>query len=439
MHRSTGFTALLLLLSISPACSKSPPSPPHDPPPPSALEVAAQVPAAPAIKLGQIMPYTGPASTYGNIGRLHAAYFEMINRNGGIRGRHIDLISLDDGYNPVRALAQVRTLVEEQQVLAIFSPVGTPSNVAIQKYLNDKHVPQLFVSTGASRWDDPQHFPWTLGFNPSYRLEGKTYAGHVLGTMPSAKIAVLFQDDDFGRDLLTGFREGLGDRADKLVIAQAAYQTSAPSVDAQVDALRKSGADTLLLITTPRFGIQAIRKVDELGWKPARYIANVSASVGTVLTQAGLEKAEGLLTVQYLKEPNDKRWVNDPGMREWRDFMQREFPQGDTRDGLNTYAYVAAQTLVHVLERCGDDLSPQNLMAQATSLRDYAPGLLLPGVKINTSSSDYEPFDTLQLSRFDGTTWVMLDRETASAAEFTRTRDLPSRPPAGRARETARH
>ena len=437
MHRSIAFTALLLCLS--PACSKSPPSPPREPPPPSTPSAAAPAQAAPQIKLGQIMPYTGPASTYGNIGRLQAAYFEMINRKGGIGGRQIDLISLDDGYSPVRALEQVRTLVEEQKVLAIFSPVGTPSNVAIQQYLNDKQVPQLFVSTGASRWDDPRHFPWTIGFNPSYRLEGKTYAGHILGTAPAAKVAVLSQDDDFGRDLLAGFREGLGERADKLIVAQATYKTSDPSVEPQIEALQKSGADTLLLVTTPRFDIQAIRKADELGWKPARYIANVSASVGTVLTQAGLEKAEGLVTVQYLKEPNDKRWSNDPGMKEWRDFMQHEFPQGDTRDGLNTYAFVAAQTLVHVLERCGDDLSPQNVMAQATSLRDYAPGLLLPGVKINTSSTDYEPFDTLQLARFDGTTWVMLDHETASASELTRTRDVSfaSRPHAGRARETA--
>ncbi|MET0342312.1 MAG: ABC transporter substrate-binding protein [Polyangiales bacterium] len=391
--------------------------------------------ARPTLKLGQIMPYTGPASTYGNIGRLHAAYFEMVNEKGGVGGRAIDLVSLDDGYSPVRALAQVRTLVEIERVAAIFSPVGTPSNVAIQPYLHDVAVPQLFVSSGASRWDDPTHFPLTLGFNPSYRLEGKTYAGHILAEAPSAKIAVLYQDDDFGKDLLAGFREGLGPAAAKQLVATARYATSEIRIDHHVEALRQSGADTLVLITTPRFGIQAIRRADALDWKPTRYIANVSASIGTVLTQAGLERSEGLLTTQYLKDPTDKRWQDDPGMLAWRAFMRDHYPQGDTRDGLNVYAYVAAETLLHVLNRCEGDFSATNLMAQATALRDFAPGLLLPGVKINTSPTDYEPFDTLQLSRFDGVTWQLLDQETALLGTPA---GAVSRPTPGRARETAR-
>lgn len=440
MHRSIGFwSAGLLLLVTSPACSRSRSSAPHEtssspvvPAPPAAPPAEAVRP--PTLKLGQIMPYTGPAATYGNIGRLHAAYFEMINERGGIAGHQIDLVSLDDGYSPVRALEQVRTLVESEHVAAIFSPVGTPSNVAIQKYLNDAEVPQLFVSSGASRWDDPTRFPWTLGFNPSYRLEGKTYAGHILAEAPAAKIAVLYQDDDFGKDLLAGFREGLG-AAQKQLVATARYATSDVRIDAQVEALRQSGADTLVLVTTPRFAIQAIRRADALGWKPTRYIANVSASIGTVLTQAGLERSEGLVTVQYLKDPTDPRWQNDAGMQAWRAFMREHYPQGDTRDGLNVYAYVAAEALVHVLARCEGDFSPKNLLKQATSLRDFAPGLLLPGVKINTSPTDYEPFDTLQLSRFDGVTWQLLEQETALLLDDGA--GAVNRRPPGRARETA--
>lgn len=429
MHRGGFFVCALGFVSLSASCTKQRE---RDPPPIEPAPAVEAAPAAPEIKLGQVMPYTGPAATYGNIGRLQAAYFEMLNERGGIRGRQINLLSLDDGYQPARAVEQVKLLVEQEHVLAIFNPVGTPSNMAIQAYLNERRIPQLFVSTGASRWADHRRFPWTIGFNPSYRLEGRTYAEHILATRPRAKIAVLAQADDFGRDLRAGLDEGLAGKPAG-VVAEATYQTSDPSVDAQVAKLAASGADTIVLIVTPKFAIQAIRKIDALGWKPARYLANVSSSVGTVLTQAGLARSEGLRTVQYMKDPIDKRWANDPGMMEWRAFMRDHYPQGDTRDGLNAYAYVAAQTLVHVIERCGDDLSPTNLMAQAASLKDFAPGMLLPGIKINTSPTDYEPFDRLQLTHFDGDSW-MFDQRPAEDPQAAKR--LANRPLGRRARET---
>lgn len=427
----------LVTTSLAGACERSHerPAPPAVRPPSVAAAAAAPAPVAPTIKLGQVMPYSGPAATYGNIGRLQAAYFEMVNRRGGIRGRAIDLLSLDDGYDPPRALAQVKFLVEEQRVLAIFNPVGTASNIAIQPYLNANKVPQLFVSSGASRWADPLRFPWTIGFNPSYRLEGKTYAAHLLATKPRAKIGVLAQADDFGNDLRAGFREGLGDQVGRIVV-EATYQTSEPSVSAQITKLREAGADAVVLIATPKFAIQAIRQIDESGWRPVRYLANVSSSIGTVLTQAGLGRAEGLITVQYMKDPTDKRWADDPGMREWTAFMRDHYPQGDTRDGLNAYAYVAAQTLVKVLERCGDDFSPTNLMAQAASLHDFTPGLLLPGIRINTSPTDYEPFDALQLTHFDGNSWVF-DEPLVSPEAREEKQRMANRPLGRRGRETA--
>ena len=360
------------------------------------------------IKLGQVMPYSGPASAYGTIGRLESAYFAMLNRRGGVNGRKINLISLDDGYSPPRAVEQVRRLVEQDKVLAIFNPVGTPSNTAIRKYLNDRQVPQLFVSTGASKWNDPQNYPWTIGFNPSYRLEGRTYAEHILRTQPKAKVAVLYQADDFGKDLLAGLKDGFGDKAERMIVAEATYEVTDPTVDSQLVSLKESKADVVVLITTPKFGAQAIRKTDDLGWKATRYIANVSASVGSVLIPAGLDKAKGLISVEYYKDPNDPHWANDPAMKEWYAFMKNEYPAGDTKDGLNAFAYVVAQTLVHVLERCGDDLSPKNLMKQAALLKDFAPPMLLPGIKINTSPTDFATFDRLELARFDGQTWAQI-------------------------------
>jgi branched-chain amino acid transport system substrate-binding protein len=357
------------------------------------------------IVVGQTMPYSGPASAYGTIGKVEAAYFEKINKEGGVNGHRIRFISVDDGYSPPKAVEQVRKLVEQDDVLFIFQPLGTPSNVAIQPYLNLKKVPQLFAATGATRWGDPEHYPWTMGFNPTYQLEGSTYGKYIALHQPSAKIAVLYQNDDYGKDLLKGLKEGLGDRA-KNIVAEATYEVSDATVDSQIATLAGSGADTFVNVTTPKFGAQAIRKVHDIGWKPTQYLSNVSASVGSVLTPAGLEKSVGLMTVGYFKDPTDKQWDNDPAMKEWRAFMKDYVPGGSLTDGSNVYAYLAAETLVQVLKQCGEDLSRDNVMKQAANIKDFAPGLLLSGISLNTAPNDYFLFKKLQLVRFDGTTWV---------------------------------
>jgi branched-chain amino acid transport system substrate-binding protein len=357
------------------------------------------------IKIGQTMPYSGPASAYGTIGKVEVAYFQKINKEGGINGHPINLLSVDDGYSPPKAVEQVRKLVEQDQVLFIFQSLGTPSNAAIQPYLNTNKVPQLFVATGATRWGDPEHFPWTIGFNPSYQLEGNTYGKYIAAHQPGAKVAVLYQNDDFGKDLLKGLKEGLGDKA-KDVVAEATYEVSDTTIDSQIATLKASGADTFVNVTTPKFAAQAIRKVYDIGWKPTQYLSNVSASVGAVLTPAGLDKSIGLNTVGYIKDPTDKQWDDDPSMKEWRAFMKEYVPEGNLADGSNTYGYVAAQTLVQVLKQCDNDLSRANVMKQAANLKGFAPGLLLPGIKLETGPSDYFLFDQLQLVKFNGTTWT---------------------------------
>jgi branched-chain amino acid transport system substrate-binding protein len=401
-------TSLLLtgvLALTASACRKSESSEPAPTGTEQKLEAPKAEPASTTIKLGQIMPYSGPASAYGTIGKVHTAFFNKINKEGGINGRKVELISLDDSYSPPKAVEQVRKLVEQDHVLAIFNAVGTASNSAIEKYLNEKQIPQLFVASGATKWDDPTHFPWTIGFNASYHLEGKTYAAEVLKKNPKAKIAVLYQNDDFGKDVLAGFKAGLGDKA-KQVVAEATYEVTDPMVDSQLATLKGSKADTFINISTPKFAAQAIRKVSELGWKPARYIVNISASVGSVLEPAGLELSKGMYTIAYMKDASDKQWDNDPAMQEYRAFMKTEYPDGKVNDGTNIYAYVTALTLVEVIKKCGDDVSPKNLITQAASLKDFAPGLLLPGIKMNTSATDFSPFDQLQLAQFDGKTWV---------------------------------
>jgi len=409
--------AAWMAVSVGSGCSKSEPDKGARAPAAAADQAAPPAEAtAGEIRLGQVMPYSGPASAYGTIGKLESAYFAMINRKGGVNGRKINLISLDDSYSPPKAVEQVRRLVEQDKVLAIFNPVGTPSNTAIRKYLNDRSVPQIFVSTGASKWNDPTNFPWTIGFNPSYRLEGRTYAEHILRTQPNAKVAVLYQADDFGKDLLAGLKEGFGDKAASTIVAEATYEVTDPTIDSQLVSLKASKADVVVLITTPKFGAQAVRKTYDLGWKATRYIANVSASVGSVMVPAGVDKAKGLITVEYVKDPTDPRWADDPAMKEWYAFMKSEYPSGDTKDGLNAFAYVVAQTLVHVLTQCGDDLSAKNLMKQAASLKDFAPPMLLPGIEMNTSDSDFALFDRLELARFDGTTWAQIDAPTAAVS-----------------------
>jgi ABC-type branched-subunit amino acid transport system substrate-binding protein len=359
------------------------------------------------IKLGQTMPYSGPASAYGAIGKAEVAYFNMINEQGGINGRKVNLISLDDAYSPPRTVEQVRKLVEQEQVLALFQPLGTPSNSAIHKYMNAKKVPHLFLATGATKWGDPKRFPWTIGFQPSYQVEAKIYAKYILRTKPDAKIAVLYQNDDYGKDYLEGLKEGLGAQAGKMIVAEASYEVTDPTVDSQIVTLKASGADTMFTIATPKFAAQSIRKVADVGWKPLHFVNNVASSVGSVLTPAGLDKSVGLITALYMKDPTDPQWAKDPGMQRWRDFMAKYMPGADVSDFNYTYGFGAAQLMTMVLKACGDDLSRENLMKQATSIKDVTLDVSLPGIKYNTGPNDYFLVEQLQLARFDGKRWVL--------------------------------
>jgi ABC-type branched-subunit amino acid transport system substrate-binding protein len=359
------------------------------------------------IKLGQTMPYSGPASAYGAIGKAELAYFQMVNEQGGINGRKVTLLSLDDAYSPPRAVEQVRKLVEQEQVLALFQTLGTPSNSAIHKYVNAKKVPHLFLATGATKWGDPKRFPWTIGFQPSYQVEAKIYAKYILKTKPDARIAVLYQNDDYGKDYLEGLKEGLGAQAAKMIVAEASYEVTDPTVDSQIVTLKASGADTLFTIATPKFAAQSIRKVADVGWKPLHFVNNVASSVGSVLTPAGLDKSVGLITALYMKDPTDPQWAKDPGMQRWRDFMAKYMPGADVSDFNYTYGYGAAQLMTMVLKACGDDLTRENLMKQATSLKDVTLDVTLPGIKYNTGPNDYFLVEQLQLARFDGKRWVL--------------------------------
>jgi len=358
------------------------------------------------IKLGQTMPYSGPASAYGAIGRAEVAYFQMMNEQGGVNGRKINLISLDDGYSPPRAVEQVRKLVEEEEVLALFQNLGTPTNSAIHKYVNAKKVPHLFLATGATKWGDPKNFPWTIGFQPAYQIEAKIYAKYLLKNKPDAKIAVLYQNDDYGKDYLKGLKDGLDDKTG-MIVAEASYEVSDPTVDSQIVSLKSSGADVMFTIATPKFAAQSIRKVYDIGWKPVHFVNNVSSSVGAVLAPAGLEKSVGLITALYFKDPTDPQWEKDAGMRKWREFMKKYLPAADQADFNYVYGYGAAQLMTMVLKACGDDLTRENLMKQATSLQDVMLDVALPGVKINTSQTDFYPIEQVQLARFDGKRWVL--------------------------------
>ncbi|WP_431274150.1 ABC transporter substrate-binding protein [Variovorax ureilyticus] len=357
------------------------------------------------IKLGQTMPYSGPASAYGTIGKLQLAYFKMINDSGGINGRKINLISLDDGYSPPKAVEQVRRLVEQDEVLALFNTLGTPSNTAIHKYVNAKKVPHLLLATGATKWNDPKNFPWTMGFNLSYQSEGAIYAKYLLKEKPNAKIAILYQNDDYGKDLLKGVKDGLGAKGSKMIVAEATYEVTDPTVDSQIVTLQGSGADTFIDITTPKFAAQAIRKAYDSGWKPLHIVNNVGASVGSVLVPAGLDKSVGLLTLQYYKDPNDPQWKDDPAMLEWRAFMGRYYREGDPKDASNVYAYLAAQTMVQILKQCGNDLTRENVMKQAANIKSLKLPLLLPGMTLNSSPTDFALVKQGQLARFTGTLW----------------------------------
>ena len=367
------------------------------------------------IKLGQTMPYSGPASSYGTIGKLHTAYFKMINEAGGVNGRKINLISLDDGYSPPKTVEQVRKLVEQDEVLALFQTLGTPTNSAIHKYVNAKKVPHLLLATGATKWADPKNLPWTLGFNLSYQTEGGIYAKYLLKNKPNAKIAILYQNDDFGKDVLKGVKDGLGAKNAKMIVAEATYEVSDPTVDSQMLTLQGSGADTFINITTPKFGAQAVRKAFDSGWKPLHIINNVSASVGSVLTPAGLDKSVGLLTLQYYKDPNDPQWKDDPAMLEWRAFMGRYYREGDPKDASNVYGYLTAQVMVQILKQCGNDLTRENVMKQAANLKNFKLPLLLPGMAINTGPTNFFPIQQAQLSKFTGTQWQLFGEIIGSA------------------------
>jgi branched-chain amino acid transport system substrate-binding protein len=358
------------------------------------------------IKIGNIMPYSGPASAYGVIGKTEEAYFRKINAEGGINGRKITFVSYDDGYSPPKAVEQARKLVESDEVLVVFNPLGTPSNSAIQKYLNAKKVPQLFVATGATKWNDPKDFPWTMGWQPSYQSEAHIYAKYLMKEKPAGKIAVLYQNDDFGKDYLKGLKDGLGAKA-SMIIAEEGYETTEPTVDGHIVKLKASGADVFISITTPKFAAQAIKKLAEIDWKPMQIVSNVSASVGGVIKPAGFENAQGILSAAYAKDGADPQWDNDPGMKKLFAFLEKYYPDANKLDTSVVYGYGAAQTMVKVLQMCGDDLTRANVMKQAASLKDFTPDTLLPGVKINTSATDFAPIKQLQMQRFKGEKWEL--------------------------------
>ncbi|WP_407193412.1 ABC transporter substrate-binding protein [Bradyrhizobium sp. STM 3566] len=357
-----------------------------------------------AIKIGNIMPYSGPASAYGVIGKTEEAYFRKINAEGGINGRKINFISYDDAYSPPKTVEQARKLVESDEVLLIFNSLGTPPNSAIQKYMNSKKVPQLFVATGATKWNDPKDFPWTMGWQPNYQSESQIYAKYILKNHPDAKIGVLYQNDDYGKDYLKGFKDGLGTKA-SMIIIEDSYEVSEPTIDSHIVRLKSSGADVFFNITTPKFAAQAIKKNAEIGWKPLHFLNNVSASIGSVIKPAGFENAQDIISSQYFKDPTDPQWKNDPAMKAWNEFLDKYYPEANRADASVMYGFIVSQGLVQVLKACGDDLTRENVMKHAASLKDFEPLGLLPGVKVNTSPTDFAPISQLQLIRFKGEAW----------------------------------
>ena len=357
------------------------------------------------IRIGNTNPYSGPASAYGTIGKSITAYFKMLDDQGGINGRKINFISYDDAYSPPKTVEMVRKLVEQDNVLFVFQTLGTPSNTAIHKYMNMKKVPQLHVATGASKWNDPKNFPWTMGWQPNYQTEARIYAKHILQTKPDVKIGVLYQNDDYGKDYLKGLKDGLGDKAAKMIVAEVSYEVSDPTVDSQIVQLQASGANVFFNVGTPKFAAQAIRKAYDIGWKPVQYLNNVSTSIGAVLTPAGLEKSVGIITTAYLKDYSDAQWANDPAVKRWESFMKKYYPAGDLNDVSNLYGYTVARTLEQVLKQCGDNLTRGNVMKQAASMKGQYIDTLLPGITITTSDDDYAPIESVQMQRFNGKRW----------------------------------
>jgi branched-chain amino acid transport system substrate-binding protein len=367
------------------------------------------------IKLGSTMPYSGPASAYGTIGKSEAAYFAMINEHGGVDGRKINFIVRDDSYSPPKTVEDIRQLVEEDHVLATFNTLGTPPNSAIVDYMNENKVPQLFVATGADKWNDPKRHPWTIGWQPSYRIEARIYGRYILKNLPNAKIAVLYQNDDFGKDYLSGLREGLGAKADKMIVATQSYETTDPTVDSQIVALQGSGANVLVTAAISKMAAQAIRKVYDIGWKPTHFLTNVATSVGMVMRPAGAEKGVGIISTAYIKDPTDPQWQNTPEYNAWLAWMKKYNTQGNVTDSFTVYGYTIAQNMVAVLKACGNDLTRENLMKQATSIHDLKLPMLLPGITVSTSATDYAPVKQMQLMKFDGTTWKLFGEVLSGA------------------------
>jgi ABC-type branched-subunit amino acid transport system substrate-binding protein len=359
------------------------------------------------IKIGQTMPFSGNASAYATIGKAQAAYFKMINDQGGVNGRKINLIQYDDAYSPPKTVEQVRKLVESDEVLLTFQILGTPGNAAVQKYLNIKKVPQLFAATGASRFSDPKNFPWTMGFNPNYFVEGRIYGQYILKEYPNAKIGVLYQNDDLGKDYLNGLKAGLGEKAASMVVADASYEVSDPTIDSQILKIKDSGADLFFSATTPKQAAQAIKKIAELNWHPVQIVDINATAVGQVLKPAGLDASKGLISVNYGKDPLDPTWKDDPGMKRYFDFMAKYYPDGDKDSNFNTYGYATAQLMVYILQQCGDDLTRENVMKQATSLNGVSTDIALPGIKAHTSPTDYRVNKQLQMMKFNGERWEL--------------------------------
>ena len=357
------------------------------------------------IKIGNIMPYSGPASAYGIIGKTEAAFFRMVNDQGGVNGRKIAFVSYDDAYSPPKAIEQARKLVESDQVLMIYGPLGTASNVAIRKYMNQKKVPQLFIASGATEWSDPQHFPWTMGWQPNYQSEARIYAAYILEHHPDGRIAVLYQNDDLGKDYVKGLKDGLGAKAAAMIAAEASYETSDPTVDSQIVGLKASGATIFVNIATPKFAAQAIRKAAELGWHPVQVLSSVARSIGATLKPAGLENAKGILTAVYLKDPTDPVWQEDKRFQDWARFMDKYFPDADRSDSGTVTGHASAQTMLQVLQQCGDELTRANIMKHAANLHGLELSMLLPGITVNTGPADFSPLKQMQLARFTGDHW----------------------------------
>jgi len=393
MLRRTILSALLAALALAPA-----------------VTMAADTPGVTAteIKIGNTNPYSGPASAYGTIGKALGAYFKKVNEEGGINGRKINYVTYDDAYSPPKTVEMVRKLVEQDQVALLFQTLGTPTNTAIHKYMNQQKVPHIFVATGATKWNDPKNHAWTMGWQPNYQTEGRIYANYILKNVPDAKIGILYQNDDYGKDYRKGLHDGLGEAAaKKMIVMEQTYEVTDPTIDSQIVNLKNSGANVVFNVTIPKFAVQAIKKAHDIGWKPLHLLNNVSSSLGTTLKPAGLEASKGLITALYMKEITDPQWKNDKGYLDWVAWMKKYYPEGALDDQANAYAYSVAQTLVQVLKQCGNDLSRENIMKQAASLKNLELPLLLPGIKINTSATDFAPIEQEQLARFDGERWVL--------------------------------